>query len=254
MNTTDRTVAAYLRNVRRQRRITREEEVELGGRSRSGCEGARERLVTSNLGFVVSIAKEYRNRGVAFEDLLNEGNVGLVEAARRFDPAHGTKFITYASWWVRKTILQALAEQPRLVRVSGYRLKRNRDSTDPVRTTTVSLDQPFDHDGRPLAERLVTDDPTAEDLVLREESVAQVRAALEQLSSQERLVVSLRFGLDGSPRLSLQEAGSRLALSRERIRQVECRALERLGRAVRNRQQARTTHRFRVGVRERTVA
>lgn len=248
MNTTDPTVAVYLRNVRRQRRMTREEEVELGGRSRSGCAASRDQLVTSNLGFVVSIAKEYRNRGIAFEDLLNEGNVGLVEAARRFDPARGTKFITYASWWVRKTILQALAEQPRLVRVSTYRLKRNREAVAPVRTTTVSLDQPLDDDGRPLAERLVTEDPTAEHVMLREESVSHVREALDVLTPQERLIVSLRYGLDGAPRLSLQEAGSRLRLSRERIRQVECRALERLGRAVRNRQQARTARR------ERTVA
>jgi RNA polymerase primary sigma factor len=248
MNTTDPTVAVYLRNVRGQRRITREEEVELGGRSRSGCETARNRLVTANLGFVVSIAKEYRNRGIAFEDLINEGNVGLVEAARRFDPARGTKFITYASWWVRKSILRALAEQPRLVRVSSYRLKRNRGAAEPVRTTTVSFDHPVDRDGRPLGERLVAEVPSAEHELLREESVSHVRAALGALSEQERRVVALRFGLDGAQGISLQEAGERLRLSRERIRQVEARALERLGRVVRKRQHARTAPR------ERTVA
>lgn len=248
MNTTDPTVAAYLRSVRLQPRITREEEVALGGRSRSGCARSRERLVTSNLGFVVRIAKEYRNRGLAFEDLLNEGNVGLIEAARRFDPSHGTKFITYASWWVRKTILQALAEQTRVVRVSSYRLKRNRGSDDPVRATTVSLDHAHDREGSPLVDRLAADDPSAEQELLREESVSHVREALDVLPPQERLIVSLRYGIDGAPRLSLQEAGARLSLSRERIRQLESRALDRMSRALRSRQHARAA------ARERTVA
>ncbi len=240
------TVGLYLERVRRHRLLDREREGELAERSARGCVASRRALVESNLAFVVRIAREYRNLGVPFEDLLEEGNLGLLEAARRFDGARGTRFITYASWWIRKAILEALVRHTRLVRLPYYQLQRRKRLLEAAPQggeaprlpgfRIESLDDPHGDGDRTLGETIADATvATPEEETLRAEATFEMRRALEGLNPQERRILELRFGLDGSPRLSLNEVGDELGLSRERIRQIEGRAIERLRRALRTR-------------------
>jgi RNA polymerase primary sigma factor len=265
---------AYLRAIARIPRLTPEEERSLGRRiQESGDEEALRRLVEGNLRFVVSYAKRFRGLGVAFLDLIHEGNLGVMEAARRFDPDRNVKFITYAVWWIRQAVTHALAMQSRVMslpqRLSGAASKLGRE----VAELTEELDRAptpreiaedmdiseadvnallylggpelslsdrvgrghGEFDGAELVELLEQDAvPPVDEAILHEAIANRVRVALGELDEKEREVVELRFGLDrdGDPR-TLQEVGDILELSRERIRQIESRAKEKLRRSKR---------------------
>lgn len=197
----------------------------------AGDRRALDRLVRAHLPYVRKVAGEFRGRGVAYEDLVAEGSVGLLEAVPRYTPAHGTRFITYATWWIRKRILAAMEGQARSVRVPGlFWPSRWKARTRPAAAVEIRLHGP---DGAPLVEYLR--DPRAvhaeEDLVHRE-SLHRMRSAVARLSAQERCVLDHRFGLRGEEPRTLQETGAHLRLSRERVRQVEQQAIARLKRAL----------------------
>lgn len=265
---------AYLRAISRIPRLTADEERELGRRIKeTGDEEALRRLVEGNLRFVVSYAKRYRGLGVPFLDLIHEGNLGLMEAARRFDPDRNVKFITYAVWWIRQAITHALSTQSRAfalpARLSGISARLGREVADLTgtleRTPTskeladdldiserdvdallriggsdLSLSHPVgpgrdDGEGTELGELLEQAMvPPVEQEMLQRAVTSRVRAVLGELGDKEREVVELRFGLDrdGEPR-TLQEVGDVLGLSRERIRQIESRAKDKLRRSKR---------------------
>jgi RNA polymerase primary sigma factor len=262
---------AYLRAISRLPRLTPDEERELGRRiQQEGDQQALRRLVEGNLRFVVSYAKRYRGLGVPFLDLIHEGNLGLMEAARRFDPTRNVKFITYAVWWIRQALTHALSMQTRAFsvpqKVSGAAARLTREVAEltgqlerrPTSTEIaagmdipesdveallqagardVSLnDRPGgpDDTGPEFADLLEGAAPTLEDDLLRQSLVERVRAALSELDAREREVVSLRFGLDRDGEMrTLQEIGEAMKLSRERIRQIESRAKEKLRRSKR---------------------
>jgi RNA polymerase primary sigma factor len=260
---------AYLRAIARLPRLTPEEERELGRRiQESRDEEALRRLVEANLRFVVSYAKRYRGLGVPFLDLIHEGNLGLIEAARRYDPSRNVKFITYAVWWIRQALMHALSEQARAVslppKLSSVAAKFGREVTELAEhlnrpptareiaedldiseadvqalahlgSSDVSLSDRVgaDADGPELGDTLVQDVvPAIDDELVRRTLAERLSAALSELDEKEREVVRLRFGLDpsGEPK-TLQEIGDRLHLSRERIRQIEARAKEKLRRS-----------------------
>lgn len=213
------TLHAYLRAIAKLPRVTPDEERALARRiqeSGRADEEAVQRLVEANLRFVVSYAKRYRTFGVPFLDLIHEGNLGLIEAARRFDAGRNVKFITYAVWWIRQAILHLLTGETRAA------------------AAAVSLDAPVrsggDQDGPELWERLEQEtEPPAEAALVRRALHDQIKDALKDLDNRERQVVALRFGLSrrDEPR-TLQEIGDRLHLTRERVRQIEARAKDKL--------------------------
>jgi RNA polymerase primary sigma factor len=264
---------AYLRAIARIPRLTPEEERELGRRvQESGDQEALRRLVEGNLRFVVSYAKRYRSFGVAFLDLIHEGNLGLLEAARRYDPNRNVKFITYAVWWIRQAITHALSMQARAFslpqRLSGIasrlgrevaeltaeldRAPTTREIADDLEisegdvdallrlgTNDLSLSDRYGAsdggDGTEIADLIEQElVPPVEEELLRAAMTQRVRDALEELDDKEREVITLRFGLDrdGDAR-TLQEVGELLQLSRERIRQIENRAKDKLRRGKR---------------------
>ena len=265
----DSCLSRYLSEISQYRVLSKEEEVALAKKVRSGARSVN-RLVESNLSFVVKIANEYRTMGLAFEDLLNEGNIGLIEAAQRYDHRKGTKFITYAIWWIRKAILKALAEQATLVRVPNYQLKKVREIREMERNLSrslgrrprrdeisaqmrspvakldeilqikmreVSLDEKVGEDrDTPISDYLV--DVTSinpEDEFIRNEGTELIRTALFTLTDQEKTVVANRFGLKGRRVMTLKEIGEQMGLSRERIRQIECQAKRKLHKMFTNR-------------------
>jgi len=239
------------------------EEIALAKKVRAGDQEAMQELVRRNLRFVISVAKKYQNRGLPLTDLIGEGNVGLMTAARKFDPDQGVKFISYAVWWIRQAILASLARQGRTVRVP---LNRTADLSKIVRTAEalrqsmrreptpeevasatglsldvvqslaalnsgeVRLDAPLDPDGdRSLIERFVADDgPSAEDQAMDRFLSAEIEAALGTLPPRDAKVLRLYFGLDGGREHTLEEIGGMLGVTRERIRQLRDRALKRL--------------------------
>jgi RNA polymerase primary sigma factor len=260
---------AYLRAIARIPRVTIDDEHELGRAIQtSRDEAALRRLVESNLRFVVSYAKRYRGLGVSFLDLIHEGNIGLIEAARRFDPNRNVKFITYAVWWIRQALMHALSEQARAIalppKLSSVAARFGREvaaladqlqRTPTVREiaddlaiseadvetlsriggSDVSLSEHVgvDGDGPELGDTLEQASvPSADEDLTRRSLVERLDAALRDLDDKEREVVRLRFGIggDGEAR-TLQEIGDRLHLSRERIRQIESRAKEKLRRS-----------------------
>jgi len=269
----DAALQAYLRELRRFPPTSPEEERELGARIRASAdEDAVRRLVEGNLRFVVSYAKRYRDLGVPFLDLIHEGNLGLIEAARRFDPDRNVKFITYAVWWVRQAIFQQLAGQSRAfsvpARLSASAARFRRDVAalathlDRAPTSTeiadelelsksdvaaleriagadVSLNAPAGADGdeRELLETIEQESvPPVEDALLRDTLVTATRRAIAELDPREREVMRLRFGIDEDEPLTLQQIGDRFHLSRERVRQIEARAREKLRRSKRLRE------------------
>jgi RNA polymerase primary sigma factor len=262
---------AYLRAVAKLPRLSPDEERELGRRIRGGDQAALRRLVEGNLRFVISYAKRYRGLGVPFLDLIHEGNLGLMEAARRYDPGRNVKFITYAVWWIRQAITHALSGQTRAFtlprKLSPVAARFTREVTELAselqRTPTVreiaddldisegeaaalmrigdrdvSLNEHLGHDGDDgpelgdVIEQATV--PPAEEEYIHRRLHAHVRDALGELDDKERQVMELRFGLDrdGEPR-TLQEVGDTLGLSRERIRQIEAHAKEKLRRSKR---------------------
>jgi RNA polymerase primary sigma factor len=262
---------AYLRAIARLPRLTADEEREVGRRVQAGDEEALRRLVEGNLRFVVSYAKRYRGLGVSFLDLVHEGNLGLMEAARRFDPGRNVKFITYAVWWIRQALTHALSMQVRAFslpqKLSGAAARLNREVAEltgqlerpptpgeiaadmdlseadvaallQIGARDVSLsDRPGgdgDESGPELGDLIEADTVPLEDDLVRQSLVDRVRAALSELDDKEREVVELRFGLDRDGEMrTLQEIGDALKLSRERIRQIESRAKEKLRRSKR---------------------
>ena len=264
---------AYLRGIARLPRLTVEEERELGRRIKDhGDEDALRRLVEGNLRFVVSYAKRYRGLGVPFLDLIHEGNLGLIEGARRFDPDRNVKFITYAVWWVRQAITHALSMQVRAFslpqKLSGAAARLGRevaelteqldraptsreiaddmdlsegevDALIRIGASDLSLSDRIgagqgEADGPELADLLESAEPPVEADLVRRALSRRVREALDELDDKEREVVSLRFGLDPDGEMrTLQEIGETLDLSRERIRQIESRAKDKLRRSKR---------------------
>ena len=259
-------LSQYFSEIRAYPLLTKDEEHVLADRVQSnGCSNARNELIESNLSFVVKVASEYRNLGLPFEDLLNEGNLGLIEAAHRYDAAKGTKFITYAIWWIRKSILKALSEHSNLVRVPTYQMKKVREIRHAEKTLRrvlgrkprreeisvrlerslakvdqvlqfnlrgLSLDDKLGRErDKPISDYLVdANSVNPEDVVIQREATTLVSEALEHLTAQERMVISHRFGIDVGPALTLKEIGEMMSISRERVRQIECQAKNRLRR------------------------
>ena len=267
----------YFSEIRDYPLLSKEREQALAEAIRKGCKNSLNELIESNLSFVVKVASEYRNLGLPFEDLLNEGNVGLIEAAHRYDAAKGTKFITYAIWWIRKSILKALSEHSNLVRVPTYQMKKVREIRDAENTLVRSLgrrpkreeiserldrslskiDQVLqfslremsldDKVGRgrdtPISDYLVDDASTGpEDDLVRREATSLLGEAMQHLSAQERLVIRHRFGISGGAQLTLKEIGEMLNISRERVRQIECQAKERLRKVFARKRMVRSPH------------
>ena len=228
---------SYLRAIARIPRLSVEEERELGRRVRdTGDQDALRRLVEGNLRFVVSYAKRYRGLGVPFLDLVHEGNLGLMEAARRFDPDRNVKFITYAVWWIRQAITHALSLQSRPISMPQ---KVPPGMAAAGIGSDVSLNDRLgsgtDEDAGPeLGEMLEATDAPVDEELMRQGMAERVRAVLGELDAKEREVMALRFGLDRDGEMrTLQEIGQTLDLSRERIRQIEARAKEKLRRSDR---------------------
>lgn len=259
----------YLQEIGREEMITVEEEAELAARIRKGDNKALERLVRANLRFVVSVAKQYQNQGLGLPDLINEGNVGLIKAAEKFDETRGFKFISYAVWWIRQSILQALAEQSRIVRLPlnqvGHLNKMNRTfskleqemernpsadelaqamDVEPERIDDImrmsgrhtSIDAPFSDGEENTMADILTDNEEAESTrTLDNESLAiEIRRMLAQLNERERKVLSMFYGID-QPEQPLEEIGHKLGLSRERVRQIKEKTLKKLRHDQRNR-------------------
>lgn len=233
----DRLTDRYFREIKRLPRVSREEEHVLADLASSGDSSARHRLVEANLSFVAKIAHEYRNMGLPLADLLSEGNIGLIEAARRFDPARGTKFISYAVWWVRKYMMDAATYQTRTIRVPRTRLRKlyreidlHPKGSDRLPLHPISLDAtPDEEPGLTIGEKLTdeADWDTDERLIL-EESKTLMLNSLRHLSKDERFVLERRFGLDDEPCQTLQQIGDQLCVSREWIRRLEKKAMLRL--------------------------
>lgn len=255
----------YLLEISRVDLITAEEEVELSRRIKMGDQKALDRLTRANLRFVVSVAKQYQNQGLTLPDLINEGNVGLIKAAQRFDETRGFKFISYAVWWIRQSILQALAEQARIVRLPlnkiGSISKINRayseleqklervPSADELAIELectvaevkqalassgrhVSMDAPLkegDESSSSMYDVLENDSlPSPEKELISESLKKEINRSLQTLTPRESDVLKLFYGLDGQPMMSLDEIGSRFDLTRERVRQIKEKAVRRL--------------------------
>ena len=252
----------YLQEISRQELITVDEEVELARRIHEGDEAAFEKLVNANLRLVVSVSKQYQNQGLSLPDLINEGNVGLIKAAQKFDETRGFKFISYAVWWIRQSILQALAEQSRTIRVplnqSGLinrvlkaqaqfeQQNERRASAEelsemldlPVEKVNevlkinghaISVDAPFaEGEDNSLLDVLPNNDSPMADSALNQESLSQeVNRVLEQLPPREREIVKLFFGIGGQE-MTLEEIGAKFDLTRERVRQIKEKAIRHL--------------------------
>ena len=253
----------YLADIAREDMVTPEEEVELAQRIKAGDEIALERLVKANLRFVVSVAKQYQNQGLSLPDLINEGNVGLIKAAQRFDETKGFKFISYAVWWIRQSILQAVAEQSRMVRLPlnqvGALSKIKKTSTrleqlyhrqptikeiaeeldlpeDKVmaairmNTKEVSMDAPMgDDDDMSLIDTIIPEGASSTDEnVIRKFDGTEIRRSISILTDKEREIINLYFGIDVSHNYTLEEIAYRLDLTRERVRQIKDKALKKL--------------------------
>jgi RNA polymerase primary sigma factor len=260
----------YLKEISAYPLLTREEEVELARRIKQGDEEALDKLVRSNLRFVVSVAKKYQNQGVALGDLINEGNLGLIRAAHKFDETKGIKFISYAVWWIRQAILQALAEQSRIVRVPLNRAgalhrigKRSSvllqelgreptpeeiadeldlsheevERTLALSQSHLSLDAPLTpgEDSRLLDYLPDHLSPAPDDETYERALSTTLEEALSTLKEREAKILRLYFGIDGEEPMTLEEIGSLLGITRERVRQIKERALVRLRHASRAR-------------------
>jgi len=260
------TLKKYLQEISRLERITPDEEKILGDRIQAGDKEALQRMVEANLRFVVSFAKKYRGCGLSFLDLINEGNIGLIEAAKRFNPKKNVKFITYAVWWVRQAIIHALSDHSGAFRlpqkqanllyrigktISQLTLELERHPSPEeiarkldiqveevtnllqVADENVSLSTVIDeeHDFH-LSDKLEQGQiPSADDTLLRDSLRSHLSACLDELDPKEEKVLRLRFGLDEEEPKTLKEIGEMMGLSRERIRQIEAQALEKLNRS-----------------------
>ena len=260
----------YLQEIGEVSLLTPDQEIELARRIKRNDQIALEKLTKANLRFVVSVAKHYQNQGLSLGDLINEGNLGLIKAAKRFDETRGFKFISYAVWWIRQSILQALAEQSRVVRLplnrvgalnkigkafSNLEQEYEREpsaneiaeelemtpyevsDTLKISGKHLSLDAPFNQgdDNRLLDVIQDEHQPPPDDLLLDESLRIEVKRALTTLSSREAEVIKLYFGLDREHPLTLEEIGERFSLTRERVRQIKEKAIRRLRHTSRSR-------------------
>lgn len=258
----------YLQEIGREERISVEDEVELAQRIKKGDQAALEKLTKANLRFVVSVAKQYQNQGLSLPDLINEGNLGLIKAAQKFDETRGFKFISYAVWWIRQSILQALAEQSRIVRLPlnqvGALNKINKElnrfeqenerqpssdelselldtSKDKIADTMrisgrhVSVDAPFvEGEDNSLLDVLVNNDsPSADRGLLNESLNKEIERALSTLTERERNIIKYFFGI-GCQEKTLEEIGETFKLTRERVRQIKEKAIRRLRNSARS--------------------
>ena len=258
----------YLQEIGKEEMISAEEEAELAQRIRKGDQEALERLTKANLRFVVSVAKQYQNQGMSLPDLINEGNLGLLKAAERFDETRGFKFISYAVWWIRQSILQAISEQSRIVRLPlnqvGSYNKINReiskfeqinerrpsieeiaehidlptekiDEAISINSHHVSVDAPFtEGEDSSLLDVLVNEDiPTTDKELVMESLKSEIRNALNILSDRERKVIEDSYGIGGQE-LTLEEIGTKYGLSRERVRQIKEKAIRKLRTCTKN--------------------
>lgn len=258
----------YLQEIGHEELLTIDEEVELAQRIRKGDKRALERLTKANLRFVVSVAKQYQNQGLSLPDLINEGNVGLIKAAEKFDETRGFKFISYAVWWIRQSILQAIAEQSRLVRLplnqvgsvnkiarelSRFEQEHERKpSVDEIaervdlpedkiadamkaNSRHVSMDAPIaDGEDSSMIDFLSGDSSNTDRELAIESLKAEVSRILKLLTDKEQKVLRAFFGIDGSPEMTLDEIGEKYNLTRERVRQIKEKALRRLRHNTKN--------------------
>jgi RNA polymerase primary sigma factor len=252
----------YLQEIGKEELITVEEEVELAQRIKKGDQKALEKLTKANLRFVVSVAKQYQNQGLSLPDLINEGNLGLIKAAEKFDETRGFKFISYAVWWIRQSILQALAEQSRIVRLplnqvgslnkinkaySRFEQENERKPSaeelsvvldlpaekisDTLRVSGrhISVDAPFvEGEANSLLDVLINDDsPNADHSLINESLSREIDRALQTLTEREQDIIKLFFGI-GCSEMTLEEIGEKFGLTRERVRQIKEKAIRRL--------------------------
>nr|WP_293536605.1 RNA polymerase sigma factor RpoD/SigA [Prevotella sp.] len=258
----------YLQEIGHEELLTTDQEVELAQRIRKGDKRALEKLTKANLRFVVSVAKQYQNQGLSLPDLINEGNVGLIKAAEKFDETRGFKFISYAVWWIRQSILQAIAEQSRLVRLplnqvgsvnkiarelSRFEQEHERKpSVDEIaervdlpedkiadamkaNSRHVSMDAPIaDGEDSSMIDFLSGDSSNTDRELAIESLKAEVSRILKLLTDKEQKVLRAFFGIDGSPEMTLDEIGEKYNLTRERVRQIKEKALRRLRHNTKN--------------------
>jgi RNA polymerase primary sigma factor len=259
------TLDKYLADIAKESLLTTEEEVALAQRIKAGDQVALDKLVRANLRFVVSVAKQYQNQGMSLQDLINEGNLGLVKAAQRFDETRGFKFISYAVWWIRQSILQAVAEQARIIRLPmnqvgalakvkkavslleqklerrptlkeiAEELNMPEDKVDQLlslNSRAVSTDAPLDdEDDANFLDVYVAEDEASTDAGVEQESTSKaIRKSLDMLNEKERTIICMYFGLGTSREYSLEEIAMKLDISREGTRQIRDRALKRLKR------------------------
>ena len=258
----------YLQEIGHEELLTTDQEVELAQRIRKGDKRALERLTKANLRFVVSVAKQYQNQGLSLPDLINEGNVGLIKAAEKFDETRGFKFISYAVWWIRQSILQAIAEQSRQVRLplnqvgSVNKITRELNKFEQVHerkpsvdeiaervdlpedkiadamkanSRHVSMDAPIaDGEDSSMIDFLAGDSSNTDRELAIESLKAEVSRILKLLTDKEQKVLRAFFGIDGSPEMTLDEIGEKYNLTRERVRQIKEKALRRLRHNTKN--------------------
>ncbi len=253
----------YLQDIGKEELITADEEVELAKKIKAGDQLALEKLTKANLRFVVSVAKQYQNQGLSLPDLINEGNLGLIKAAKRFDETRGFKFISYAVWWIRQSILQALAEQSRLVRLplnqvgSLNKIKKATsrleqlyerppmvdeiaelmelpeykvDKAMKITTRYVSMDAPINQEeDTKFLDVFISDDvPHTDSDLMRESLNKEIQRSLATLTPKERDVINLYYGIGMAHGLTLEEIGAKFDLTRERVRQIKEKAIRRL--------------------------
>jgi len=253
----------YLQDISKEEMITPEEEVQLAQKIKAGDQAALDKLTKANLRFVVSVAKQYQNQGLSLPDLINEGNLGLMKAARRFDETRGFKFISYAVWWIRQSILQAIAEQARIVRLPQNQLgslnkikketskleqkfERNpsfdeladaldipKDKIADILSITnryVSMDAPItqDEENNLIDVYVPEDGPNTDSLLIKESLAKEIHRSLSTLTEKERDILILFYGIGMSHGLTLDEISAKFNLTRERVRQIKEKAIRRL--------------------------
>lgn len=258
----------YLQEIGHEELLTTEQEVELAQKIRKGDKKALERLCKANLRFVVSVAKQYQNQGLSLPDLINEGNLGLIKAAEKFDDTRGFKFISYAVWWIRQSILQAIAEQSRLVRLplnqvgsvtrimkEAYKFEQEYERKPSINEMAeridmpeekiadamnansheVSVDAPFvnGEEGSIVDSMTNPDSPTTDNELVKESLRTEVERMIKLLGDREQKVIKAFFGI-GEPELTLEEIGVKYNLSRERVRQIKEKAIRRIRHNTKN--------------------
>ncbi|MCG9910872.1 MAG: RNA polymerase sigma factor RpoD/SigA [Flavobacteriales bacterium] len=268
-NRTERSLDKYLQEIGKEELITAEEEVNLAQRIKQGDQAALEKLTRANLRFVVSVSKQYQNQGLSLPDLINEGNLGLIKAAQRFDETRGFKFISYAVWWIRQSILQAIAEHSRIVRLplnqvgslnklnkafSKLEQEFEREPTeeelaqlldlpeDKIKDSImiagrhVSMDAPLvQGEESTLYDVMINSDSPKADLDLMKESLqTEIERTLDTLSEREKEIIKLYFGIGLNHGLTIDEIGEKFDLTRERVRQIKEKALKRLRQSTRS--------------------